>query len=216
METVTGDRDATATGATGPPQVSVAERRSPRAERARASIAGALLSLIDEGDLQPTANRIAERAGISLRLIYHHFGDLESLYREASRVQLTRLMERFVPVPTDLPYDERLAAFVEQRAGIYEWQTPVRRSAMISEHGSKTLQQARSFGTTAARRELDKVFAAEIALIPEDQRPVVLDTIAMVTGWPAWDELRTSGRTVEEASAAMAHGITILLRAPLG
>jgi AcrR family transcriptional regulator len=60
--------------------VAGAEPRSPRAERARASIAEALLSLIDEGDLQPTANRIAERAGISLRLIYHHFGDLESLY----------------------------------------------------------------------------------------------------------------------------------------
>ena len=46
-------------------------------ERARASIADALFSLLDEGELQPTATRIAERAGISLRLIYHHFGDLE-------------------------------------------------------------------------------------------------------------------------------------------
>ena len=193
--------------------VAGAEPRSPRAERARASIAEALLSLIDEGDLQPTANRIAERAGISLRLIYHHFGDLESLYREASRLQLKRLLERFVPVPPDLPYDERLAAFVDQRARLYEWQTPVRRSAMINEHGSRTLQQARSWGTAAAHAEFEKTFATEIAELPDDRRRVSLDALAMVTGWPAWDELRTSGRSVEEVTAAMSHGITVLLQA---
>jgi AcrR family transcriptional regulator len=192
--------------------VAGAEPRSPRAERARASIAEALLSLIEEGDLQPTANRIAERAGISLRLIYHHFGDLESLYQEASRIQLERLLERFVPVPPDLPYDERLAAFADQRARIYEWQTPVRRSAMISEHGSRTLQEARSWGTSAAHHELQRTFATEITRIPDDERAITLDALAMVTGWPAWDELRTSGRSIEAATAAMSHAITVLLR----
>ena len=57
-------------------------------------IAEALLSLIDEGDLQPTANRIAERAGISLRVIYHHFGDLEALFREAAERETVRLISR--------------------------------------------------------------------------------------------------------------------------
>ena len=193
--------------------VAGAEPRSPRAERARASIAEALLSLIDEGDLQPTANRIAERAGISLRLIYHHFGDLESLYQEASRIQLKRLLERYVPVPPDLPYEERLTGFVEQRARIYEWQTPVRRSAMINEHGSRTLQEARSWGTAAANLEFQKTFATEIAQLSDDQRAVTLDALAMVAGWPAWDELRTSDHSIEEASAALTHAITVLLRA---
>jgi len=189
------------------------ESRSPRAERARASIAEALLSLIDEGDLQPTANRIAERAGISLRLIYHHFGDLESLYLEASKIQLKRLLERFHPVSASLPYDERLAAFVEQRGSLYDWQTPVRRSAMINEHSSRTLQKARSLGSNAAQLEFEKTFATELAEIPDDQRRLALDTLAMVAGWPAWDELRRSGRTPEEAMAAMAFGITVLLGA---
>jgi AcrR family transcriptional regulator len=193
--------------------VADAESRSPRAERARASIAEALLSLIDDGDLQPTANRIAERAGISLRLIYHHFGDLESLYQEASRIQLKRLLERYVPVPTDLPYDERLAAFLDQRARLYEWQTPVRRSAMINEHGSRTLQQARSWGTAAAHLEFERTFATEIAELPGETRQATIDALAMITGWPAWDELRTSGRSIEDVTAAMARGITVLLRA---
>ncbi len=193
--------------------VAGAEPRSPRAERARASIAEALLSLIDEGDLQPTANRIAERAGISLRLIYHHFGDLESLYKEASRIQLKRLLERYVPVPPDLPYDERLAAFADQRARIYEWLTPVRRSAMINEHGSRALQEARSWGMTAAHLEFQRTFATEIAQIPEDQRAITLDVLSMVAGWAAWDELRTSGRSIDDATAALTHAITVLLRA---
>ena len=64
----------------------VSHRSGPPQSRAvsepRAAIADALLSLLEEGELQPTATRIAERAGISLRLIYHHFGDLEALFRE--------------------------------------------------------------------------------------------------------------------------------------
>ncbi len=56
---------------------------------------------------------------------------------------------------------------------------------------------------TAAHLEFQKTFATEIAEIPDDQREVALDSLAMVAGWPAWDELRSSGRTVEQATAAM-------------
>ena len=106
--------------------------RTARAERTRIAIADALLSLIDEGDLQPTATRIAERAGISLRLIYHHFGDLEALFHEASRA-------RDGPTPgpgapgarSTCPFAERLDAFVEQRCSLLEWMTPVCRAAAL-------------------------------------------------------------------------------------
>ena len=36
--------------------------RAARAARTRAAIVDALLALLEEGDLQPTANRIADRA----------------------------------------------------------------------------------------------------------------------------------------------------------
>ena len=39
--------------------------RTVRAERTRQALVDALLSLLDEGQLQPTAERIAVRAGVS-------------------------------------------------------------------------------------------------------------------------------------------------------
>ena len=38
-----------------------------------------------EGDLRPTAPRVAERAGVSLRTVWQQFADMETLLLEASR-----------------------------------------------------------------------------------------------------------------------------------
>src|SRR5690349_14408846 len=106
--------------------------RSARAERTRTAIVDALISLLEEGDLQPTANRIADRAGISLRLIYHHFGDLESLYRAVGARTNERLLARTHRVPIDLPLERRIDELVAQRADVLEWLSPVMRAAQLS------------------------------------------------------------------------------------
>src|SRR3546814_6231042 len=59
--------------------------RTLRAMRTREAIFDATFSLIDEGDLRPTAPRVAERAGVSVRSVFQHFDDLESLHAEIGR-----------------------------------------------------------------------------------------------------------------------------------
>src|SRR5664279_4760669 len=90
--------------------------RLARTARTRAAIVDALLDLLEEGDLQPTASRIADRAGTSLRLIYHHFGDLESLFHEAAVRQTERLARHIEPIDASLPLPERIDAIVDQRS----------------------------------------------------------------------------------------------------
>src|ERR1044072_5768679 len=58
--------------------------RSARAARTRDAVVEALLSLLDEGNLRPTARQVAERAGVSLRSVYVHFDDLEDLFTAAA------------------------------------------------------------------------------------------------------------------------------------
>ena len=167
--------------------------RSARAERTRVAIADALLSLLDEGDLQPTANRIAERAGISLRLIYHHFGDLEALFQEASQRETVRLLARVRPVALDQPFADRLDAFVDQRCNLLEWMTPVCRAAALHAPTSETLRAARRQATRAGDHELERVFAPEIAGLAEPLRRPVVDALCALTSWSTWDDLRTRG-----------------------
>jgi len=183
--------------------VANAEPRSARSERTRAVIADALLSLLEEGELQPTATRIAERAGISLRLIYHHFGDLEALFRETTERELARLLARVVPVPCDLPLPERIDAFVDQRSRLLEWLTPVRRAAILHEPFSPALRDARAAMNAMAEAELARLFAPELAAVDPNRRAAVIDALALATGWNAWDALRSSDRSEDRARAAI-------------
>lgn len=185
--------------------------RAARAARTRQAIVDGLLSLLEEGDLQPTANRIAERAGISLRLIYHHFGDLESLFRATAVRQAERMAAEATPIDAHLPLEARIAAFTQQRARMLEWITPVRRAALLHEPFSEELRRAREAFMRAGDAQVSALFAD--ALDPRDapDRDEVLAGLLMVTSWSAWDALRSSGHSVEAASGAMRRAISALL-----
>src|SRR5438477_2779518 len=81
-----------------------------RSERARAAVVDALLALIEEGNLKPTAPQIAERAGVSLRLVFHHFRDLDDLFITAAERHISRVLPTVHPAPTTGPLPERLEA----------------------------------------------------------------------------------------------------------
>ena len=53
--------------------------RRQRSARSRAAIIEANFELIQEGMLAPTAQQIAERAGVGIRSFFRHFEDMESL-----------------------------------------------------------------------------------------------------------------------------------------
>jgi AcrR family transcriptional regulator len=175
--------------------------RSARATRTRATIVDALLDLVQAGDLRPTANRIATKAGISLRLIYHHFGDLESLFREAAARQIERLGERAQPIDPSLPLDERLAAIADQRAEVLEWITPVRLASMLQEPFSEELRNARRQLLIDAEANLAALFVAELDALDEPARAETLAALTTALAWGFWNDLRTTGRSVEEARA---------------
>ena len=56
-----------------------------RGQRNRDAVVQSFLDLIAEGDLSPTAQKVAERAGVSLRSVFHHFEDMEQLSRVGRR-----------------------------------------------------------------------------------------------------------------------------------
>ncbi|MCA1721969.1 MAG: TetR/AcrR family transcriptional regulator, partial [Actinobacteria bacterium] len=89
--------------------------RTERSRRTRDAVVDALLALHDDGDLTPTAQRVAARAGVALRTVYGHFSDMETLYAEAGERELARLFAVADVVPEDLPLDERVELFCRSR-----------------------------------------------------------------------------------------------------
>ena len=57
----------------------VADGRRLRSERSRQAIIDAMLKLVEEGVLVPTAQQVSERAGVGIRSVFRHFSDMESL-----------------------------------------------------------------------------------------------------------------------------------------
>jgi TetR/AcrR family transcriptional regulator of autoinduction and epiphytic fitness len=72
--------------------------RTARSERTRNAIIDAHLQLISEGDMRPTADRVAKLAGVSLRALWSHFADMEALMAASGqRVLEQRDASRSVP-----------------------------------------------------------------------------------------------------------------------
>jgi AcrR family transcriptional regulator len=187
--------------------------RSARAERTRTAIVDALISLLEEGDLQPTANRIADRAGISLRLIYHHFGDLESLYQAVAERNAERLRARTTRVPVDQPLADRIEQVVAQRADTLEWLTPILRAAQLNIAPSPELRSRRSSLYERGEREIDLVFAHELDPLDQDERERFTSALNGCLFWGHWDDLRKSGRSIEQARASLLFTVRALFAA---
>ena len=179
------------------PQTAVAktavDRRVARGEETRRRLAEALISLLEDGAAQPAAREIAERAGVSLRLVFHHFEDMEQLLRSAVAVQVDRHWSRLRPVDPGLPLGERIERLVRQREVLYEAIGPVRRAAARVELGSPTVAAELEHARTGLRRGLEAAFGPESA-----GDATALDALEVATSWETWEQLRSRmalGRT---------------------
>jgi len=53
--------------------------RTARSDRTHNAVVAAFLRLLDEGNLRPTTEQIAERAAVSPRSVYQHFPERDAL-----------------------------------------------------------------------------------------------------------------------------------------
>ncbi|HYP48497.1 MAG TPA: TetR/AcrR family transcriptional regulator [Thermoleophilaceae bacterium] len=191
-----------------------ADGRTARSERTRLAVVDALLELLDDGEVRPTAERIAGRAGVSERSLFQHFHDREALFEAVAQRQYDRVVPTLSPIDADLPLDERLDAFVEQRCRLLETLSGVRRGALLMEPESTTianwLRRARSAKAAEARR----VFARELdARAPAERAPLAAALVAACS-WTAWECYRLHQElSAGEAAAAMRTGLAALVRA---
>ncbi|MEV6597279.1 TetR/AcrR family transcriptional regulator [Actinoplanes sp. NPDC051346] len=159
--------------------------RTARSERTRAAIVEAHVTLLREGDLRPTADRIAKRAGVSLRALWSHFADMEALFAASGQLTLDQRDDLHEPIPTDLPLERRIDLYCHQRARQLEQIAPVAKASSLKEPFSPALQSYRRIHIQRVRDELRTLFAAEIAGDEE-----LLNALTAAAMWPTWGTLR--------------------------
>lgn len=188
----------------GPPT----DGRRARRHRSRDLAVDALLDLLGDGVIRPTAQQVAERSGVSLRSIFRIFDDVESLNAAAAARQMSRTRHLFVDVLATGSFADRLHAMVTINARLYESIAPVRRAALRAAPGSEALTEQLERARSWLRTEVERVFAAELATAGRDAAAAV----EMAFSFEAWDQLRSSqDLSAARAAAAVSHLVSALL-----
>jgi AcrR family transcriptional regulator len=167
-----------------------ADGRAARALRTREAIVDACIALVEEGDLRPTAPRIADRAGVSVRSVFQHFDDLPSLHIAVTESIAERMAALVAPIDAALPLDDRIARFVDQRSNLLEAMMPFRVAAGVHGPFAPEIRRAMRAGSAFLRAEVEQVFAPELARVPATVRAEVTEALATASSGAAWETLR--------------------------
>tara|TARA_R110000744_G_scaffold13879_2_gene40011 strand:- start:606 stop:1220 length:615 start_codon:yes stop_codon:yes gene_type:complete len=173
--------------------------RRQRSERSRTQIVEALFALIREGDMNPSAARVAERAAVGQRTVFRLFEDMDSLFGEMAEQIQAEIMPIVLAPYTATDWKERLGEMVRRRADVYERIFPVRVSANLRRFQSRFLMDEYRRNLILERESLKAVLPADRA--SDKQLVAALD---VVTGFQAWRRLRQDqGLSAQEAEAVM-------------
>jgi len=116
--------------------------RRQRGEDNRGRIVQAMLALIQEGEYTPSAEQVAVRAEVSLRTVFRHFADMESLYREiSSPIEAELRAVAFSPFKA-ADWRGRILEIVDRRASAFENMAHYRRASNAHRHRSEQLADA--------------------------------------------------------------------------
>ncbi len=189
-----------------------ADGRVARSHRSRRAIVDAMRALHAEGDLRPTAPRVAERAGVSLRTVWQQFADMETLLVEANRRDNEILQSLMMQIDPDQPLAARIALFTGQRARILEQMTPSWRAARLHAPFSEQLRRNKTRTLAIAKAELEVVFARELAELAGPRRQQLLDRLHAISIWSFWESLRDElGLDPDQSTQLLGSTFTALL-----
>lgn len=193
------------------PTAEPVDGRTARAVRTRQAIVDACIALVEQGELRPTAPRIAGVAGVSVRSVFQHFDDLDTLFLAVGHRMVERIRALVLPIDNTRPLAERLPEFIEQRCAINEFVSPIRTAAMVHAPTSDAINELFRNGHGFYRAQVAEVFAPELEAAG-DQREAAFMGLMVSSSWPTWNLLRTVERqSVDEARDAILSLVTAIL-----
>jgi TetR/AcrR family transcriptional regulator, regulator of autoinduction and epiphytic fitness len=187
--------------------------RSQRRDRNRAAVIDALLGLYREGVLNPGADEIAARAGISARSVFRYFDDREAMARSAIVRQQEHLAPLFeLDATPAMPLPERVESFVASRVRLLEGMGEVGRIARARALRQPVLLTELGRIRRALRGQITQLFAAELDALPPSRRAAMVAAADVLTSWEGYDLMRNDqGLGHDEAAAAIVTALLTLL-----
>jgi AcrR family transcriptional regulator len=145
--------------------------RNLRRTRNREAVLDAVIELFESGDIDPSIDDVAERAGVSNRSIYRYFEHRDHLMRAAITHTMRRVVSEITFEPVGVgTFGERVERFVDHRMTMYQRLAPITRAAKIAAVGQPIIAEEFEVGRVMLRQQFFDHFAAEfLPLGPQEQ-----------------------------------------------
>lgn len=172
--------------------------RTSRRERNRAAVVAAMVELIDEGVLDVTMERAAERAGVSVRSVFRYFDSVDDLRRRTVEQHLAHVDARLRHLdPADHDRRTRIAALVDDRLDMFEATTGAARVArrradflpIVAEHLERVRHRLHDHVLAQLGPELSTLTPARAADLA-----ATIDVLVSRDGWEALHEVHGRDR----------------------
>jgi AcrR family transcriptional regulator len=190
--------------------------RIGRKVKSRLAICEACLDLIQEGVLQPSADRIAKRAGVSRRSIFNHFHDLAELYDAVGEVGMQRYAPLLEHVSATGSVAHRVERLVFVRSKFLEATVPITRALTAQSLVGPAIDQAVRVSRDALRlhcKNIERLFQKDLEHLPDQDQSDVIEAIGAATSPHLWEYLRRSrGSSMIRARAIVKRSLTSILR----
>jgi AcrR family transcriptional regulator len=184
--------------------------RNRRAAETRRKIIEAARAMIEETSEAPTVVGVAKRAEVSVRSVFQHFGDVQSLFVTV----VDSIGDDIVVSPwpaANQPLAARVHALVHNIAEIFDRIVPLRVAAgqfvghpVLMERGLAMRQQL--------RQATFEVFAPEFTGLSPESREELADAIGAALSLDAWVVLRRRDKlSLERAEGVWRLTLTALL-----
>lgn len=185
-----------------------ADGRRRRSQDSKRRIVEAMIELVREGDLSPSAEAVATRAGVGRRTVFRLFSDMEGIFREIHLIMRDKVEPvRNIPLAGD-SWEARLHALVERRVLFFEEIMWVSAAAIIHRHQSPVLQAEHAMIQSELRGIMLAVLPPELA----NDRPLreALDAVMSID---MWRRLRLEQRLDASAATQLVHRMVSALTA---
>jgi AcrR family transcriptional regulator len=156
-----------------------------RSERSRQAIIDAMLELVSEGVLIPTAQQVSELAGVGIRTVFRHFSDMEGLYATSDSVVRKQYAGLFQGGNREGSLEERILHAVEQHAIAYDaiGNTFLSTKALMWQYD--LLKKQYEVTQKQIREDLED-WLPELKTLPTEQ----LEAIDAIASFEMWHRLR--------------------------
>lgn len=159
--------------------------RKHRSQKSQARIVAATLELVARGNLEPSADQIAEIAKVGRRSVFRHFKDMDTLYRE-----ITDSIEASMGAVVLQPFEAtdwvgRVLELVDRRAIGFEKMKPFLLAGQVHRHRSPFLKASHAQFVQMLRRILLGLLPQEVARNRE-----LVEALDMLLSFETWNRLR--------------------------